>query len=92
VAIRITDPDTDTRIRIATLVRRALAEVCTVPVLLVLFMFSTSSVQLSRSDVDTPLQVGMVELMTRLYVETSSASCLLRVVAVAPTGDERLQT
>jgi len=33
VAIRITDLNTD--IRIATLVRRALAEVCTVPVLLV---------------------------------------------------------
>jgi len=36
VAIGITDPDKiRIRIRIATLVRRALAEVCTVPVLLV---------------------------------------------------------
>jgi len=40
VAIRITDPDTQIRIHIAPLVRRALAEVCTVPVLLVLYQFN----------------------------------------------------
>ena len=44
VAIRIMDPDPDMdpqpdQIRMATLVRRALAEVCTVPVFLVLECF-----------------------------------------------------
>jgi len=48
IRIRNPDPDKDTypdldqiRIRIATLVRRALAEVCTVPVLLVIILTVT---------------------------------------------------
>ena len=50
--IHIDSPDAGTDI--ATLVRRALAEVCTVPVLLVKYSKQFSSVRFCRGDVNRP--------------------------------------